>query len=117
MMNTEWMIEAICPQKEGITKEETAKICAECLYKIWDFPVSEAGLNSAMCSITLGKLASDLDSIVSKIAGIKEFTEQQLSPTQRINTRPCCQVRSTLPSCSRGFGTLVHNTTFQMETT
>jgi hypothetical protein len=80
-MNTEWIIEAKCPQKEGSTLQESVRTCTECPYEIWNHPVAAAAVNSAMCSITLGKLAFDLDSIASKIAGIKEFTEQQLSPT------------------------------------
>jgi len=85
-MNIEWIIEAKCPQKEGMTLQETVRTCTECPYKIWNHPISALGSNSAMCSITLGKLAYELDSIASKIAGIKEFTEQQISIVQRIET-------------------------------
>jgi hypothetical protein len=82
----DWIIEAKCPQKEGMTLQETVRTCTGCPYKILEFPVSDAGVNKAMCSITLGKLAQDLDSITFKIAGIKEFTEQKLSPVQRIES-------------------------------
>ena len=84
MKRTEWIIEAKCPQKEGMTQEETIKTCKECRYKIWKHPVSVSGLNRAMCSITLGKLAGDLDSIAEKIAGIKGFTGQTITPPERI---------------------------------
>ena len=85
-MNAEWIIEAKCPQKEGSTLEETARTCTECSYKIWNHPISAVGSNSAMCSITLGKLADELDSIAYKIDAIKEFTGQNLSSTERIRT-------------------------------
>jgi hypothetical protein len=39
-MNTEWIIEAKCPQKEGSMLEETARSCTECPHKI---PVLDAG--------------------------------------------------------------------------
>jgi len=85
-MNTEWIIEAKCPQKEGSTLEQTARTCTECSYKIWNHPISALGSNSAMCSITLGKLVDELDSIAYKIDAIKEFTAQNLSSTERIRT-------------------------------
>ena len=85
-MNTEWIIAAKCPQKEGMRLEETLKTCTECPYKIWNHPISAVGSNSAMCSITLGKLADELDSIANKIGAIKEVTGKNLSPTERIRT-------------------------------
>ena len=83
-MNIEWIIEAKCPQKEGMTLQETVRTCTECPYKIWNHPISALGSNSAMCSITLGQLSQDLDSIAYKAACIKEFTRENLSPAERI---------------------------------
>lgn len=85
-MNPEWIIAAKCPQEEGMRLEETIRTCTECPYKIWNHPISVLGSNSAMSSITLGKLADELDSIANKIGAIKEFTAQNLSPTERIRT-------------------------------
>ena len=80
MKQTEWVIEGKCPQKEGMTQEETIKTGKECPYKIWDHPISLPGVNRATCSITLGTLAGDLDSIVYRMAGITEFVKQEDQP-------------------------------------
>jgi len=53
MKQTEWIIEAKCPQKEGMTLQETVRTCTECPHKIWKHPVSAAGLNSAMCPVNV----------------------------------------------------------------
>ena len=76
MKQTEWIIEAKCPQMERMTLQKTLRTCTECPYKIWNHPISVLGSNSAMCSITLGKLADDLDSIAEKIAALKGLQDK-----------------------------------------
>lgn len=91
-MNTEWIIEPKCPQKEGSTLEETARSCAECPHKI---PVLDAGITTNVCGVAVANLADDLDSIVYRITGIDNFRKQRFSPSERIrillglkNTQP-----------------------------